>query len=354
MDPIENGKVFPSDQTTVFVRHDDVYGGAHKYGFLPSLGFSDGQANYVRMREDNFIVVQFVQKEEDGSMTAGVQSEQLILALIDRTTKLNNRFPSPQFPKMIEGLQMFLDACRERVEERMAAGVMGKLSNIPPKTDGTNDAIDLQGLWMQYLKLKNLDLPMECPAGVTFELILEALEKNQYIVCSEMDANKLSNPIWSLSDKLPESPLNPENVSGPSDPDIANAVMVLWQQYLPTVFYNAPAEPYPGITPDFIRQAIDEHMYISEQHKENEPSQLTLIPIPEHLIQYHELCAKYEALCNGKSQHPKDRPKDLPIGLLQQAVDEKRILIQENGVWTLAGQIIAHENTSETGAISPS
>ena len=60
-------------------------------------------------------------------MTAGLQSEQIVIALIDRTKKLNNVYPSLQNEKMIEGLQMFLDACQERVQERIERGVMGEL-----------------------------------------------------------------------------------------------------------------------------------------------------------------------------------------------------------------------------------
>lgn len=59
----------------------------------------------------------------------GVQSEQLVIILIDRHKKLNSRFPSPQNEKMLLGLQMFLDACKERVDERIKNGVMGQLKN---------------------------------------------------------------------------------------------------------------------------------------------------------------------------------------------------------------------------------
>ncbi len=60
-------------------------------------------------------------------MVAGLQSEQLVLVLLDRAVKLNARFPSDHNTKMIAGLEMFLEACKERVEERMTRGVMGEL-----------------------------------------------------------------------------------------------------------------------------------------------------------------------------------------------------------------------------------
>lgn len=117
--------VFPSNEKTISVENDPVYGGAHKYEIRHSLGFEDGEPVY----NDETTTIQFVQKNEDGSVISGFQSEQLVLAILDRTQKLNNKLPSPQNEKMIAGLQMFLDACEERVSDRINRGVMGKLKN---------------------------------------------------------------------------------------------------------------------------------------------------------------------------------------------------------------------------------
>lgn len=115
--------VFPSTECTVVVEPDQDYGGAHKYHFTDSTGFKDGKANYVESKQS----IQFVQKNEDGSMTPGVQSEQLLIALIDRHKKLNAKFPSREgalaITKMEESL-MWLEA---RVKERIARDVMGEL-----------------------------------------------------------------------------------------------------------------------------------------------------------------------------------------------------------------------------------
>lgn len=116
--------VFPSQEQTVAVAiNNDEYGGAHCYIFQNCLGFNNGATQY----DNSFQQVRFVQKNHDGSMAAGLQSEQLVIALIDRTKKLNAVYPSSQNEKMIAGLQMFLDACKERVEERINRGVMGEL-----------------------------------------------------------------------------------------------------------------------------------------------------------------------------------------------------------------------------------
>lgn len=115
--------VYPSDEPTISVVDDATYGGAHCYVIRECLGFNDGKTQYVETRQ----VIRFVQKNDDGTMIPGLQSEQLVLALLDRHEKLNARFPSEQNAKMIAGLRMFLEACEERVKNRMERGVMGEL-----------------------------------------------------------------------------------------------------------------------------------------------------------------------------------------------------------------------------------
>lgn len=115
--------VYPSDERTISVVDDATYGGAHCYVIRECLGFNDGKTQYVETEQ----VVRFVQKNDDGTMIPGLQSEQLVLALLDRHEKLNARFPSEQNAKMIAGLRMFLEACEDRVKNRMERGVMGEL-----------------------------------------------------------------------------------------------------------------------------------------------------------------------------------------------------------------------------------
>lgn len=123
--------VFPSTEKTIFVKQDS-YGGAHHYRITNCLGFNpvsqnteyaiDKGLNYEKSQS-----IDFVYKGEDGNFSEGLQSEQLVMMLIDRHKKLNAKFPSPHNEKAIAGLQMFLDACEQRVRERMQRGVMGKL-----------------------------------------------------------------------------------------------------------------------------------------------------------------------------------------------------------------------------------
>lgn len=122
MKPIE-AKVFPSEENTITAEQDEQYGGAHYYQIQNCKGFSNGKTEY----DESLQSIQFVHKADNGEMTPGVQSEQLVLMLIDRTAKLNARFPSEQNEKMLKGLQMFLDACKERVQDRINRGVMGEL-----------------------------------------------------------------------------------------------------------------------------------------------------------------------------------------------------------------------------------
>lgn len=120
---IANAAVYPSLVPTVLVASDDTYAGAHTYLLQKTTGFANGQTNYI----DEHAVLQFVQKDTDGTVISGVLSEQVILALIDRHQKLDEVFPSPHNVKAIAGLQQFLDAQQERVDERVQRGVMGEL-----------------------------------------------------------------------------------------------------------------------------------------------------------------------------------------------------------------------------------
>lgn len=116
--------VYPSKYPTVAVVNDhNNYGGAHHYLFENCSGFADGETQYGGGTQS----IQFVHTLEDGTTVGGLQSEQLVIALIDRHKKLNSRFPSAQNEKMVQALESFLDACKERVDERISRGVMGQL-----------------------------------------------------------------------------------------------------------------------------------------------------------------------------------------------------------------------------------
>ena len=82
-------KVYPSEELTITVEDDAIYGGAHRYEAKNSVGFNNGVAEYV----ESSTTIQFVQKNDDGSIIPGIQSEQLALILLDRCVKLNSRFP---------------------------------------------------------------------------------------------------------------------------------------------------------------------------------------------------------------------------------------------------------------------
>lgn len=123
MNKLIEAKVFPSDENTIEVEDDEIYGGAHNYRIINCMGFSEGKTVYHNTIQS----IRFVQKNDDGTITPGLQSEQLVLMLIDRQQKLNARFPSSQNEKALAGLRMFLEAQEERVRDRMDRGVMGDL-----------------------------------------------------------------------------------------------------------------------------------------------------------------------------------------------------------------------------------
>lgn len=117
--------VFPSKENTIEVIKTDGYDGAHRYRVRHCAGY-DGKKCKIGYT-DRTTTIQFVQKNDDGSIIPGLQSEQLALILLDRVKKLNERYPSEYNEKQIEGLTMFLDACRARIEDRVNRGVMGEL-----------------------------------------------------------------------------------------------------------------------------------------------------------------------------------------------------------------------------------
>lgn len=122
---IKNLLVFPSLESTIEVIPNDGYEGAHRYRARMCTGFNPDKQNHNYI--DKTDTIQFVQKNEDGSTIPGWQSEQLALILLDRVKKLNAKYPSDLNLKQIEGLEMYLAACSERVEERINRGVMGEL-----------------------------------------------------------------------------------------------------------------------------------------------------------------------------------------------------------------------------------
>jgi len=119
---LDVGVVFPSNEVTVVVAEDQDYGGAHRYIFKESLGHVDGNPVYA----DTFQGINFVKREESG-MVAGIQSEQLLIALIDRHKKLNAKFPSKENAVAITHLETALLWFGKRVQDRINRGVMGEL-----------------------------------------------------------------------------------------------------------------------------------------------------------------------------------------------------------------------------------
>lgn len=115
--------VYPSDFKSISVFDDADYGGAHQYVLTNSVGFKDGKAEYVPFTQ----TIQFVQKNEDGSMIPGLQSEQLLLALVDRHKKLNDKYPSREGALAITKMEEALHWLQARVKERIDRGVMGQL-----------------------------------------------------------------------------------------------------------------------------------------------------------------------------------------------------------------------------------
>lgn len=120
---IANGTVFPSSLNTIQVVNDEKYHGAHRYIIQNSRGYNNNRAEY----DDSYTKLNFIQKNEDGSIIPGVQDEQLILILLDRARKLNEVYPSKWNDIKVHALNIALDACKGRVKGRIADNIMGEL-----------------------------------------------------------------------------------------------------------------------------------------------------------------------------------------------------------------------------------
>lgn len=128
METLLNATVYPSSVKSVAVDDfdgEEYEGGAHRYIFRDSLGFNSEtkEAEYA----DSEQIIDFVMKDPIGGIKAGVQSEQLLIALIDRHKKLNAKFPSREGAIAITKMEEALHWLRARVEERINRGVMGDL-----------------------------------------------------------------------------------------------------------------------------------------------------------------------------------------------------------------------------------
>lgn len=115
--------VYPSDKITIGVVNDD-FDGAYEYQFVNCLGFESGETQYDPAQIQR---INFVRKREDGTMIPGLQSEQLLIALIDRHKKLNAKYPSREGALAITKMEEALHWLEARVRERIDRGVMGKL-----------------------------------------------------------------------------------------------------------------------------------------------------------------------------------------------------------------------------------
>lgn len=123
---LEGVSVYPSNVETIEFMNDD-FNGAHRYRIKLSKGY-----NQTKKRvdySDKKTVIQFIQKNADGSVIPGLQDEQLILVMMDRLKKLDAKFHSDTVTKKMKALQDYLDACKERIDERLGRGVYGELKD---------------------------------------------------------------------------------------------------------------------------------------------------------------------------------------------------------------------------------
>lgn len=116
--------VFPSTENTIVsIKTDDKFNGAHNYEVKPMLRYEPGVGAAYGLEG---MPVTFVKKNDDGTWQPGLQSEQLLLLLIDRHVKMSAVFPSPQDDHFLSFLNSALNVLAMRVQDRTRRGVMGE------------------------------------------------------------------------------------------------------------------------------------------------------------------------------------------------------------------------------------
>jgi len=123
--------VFPSTNKTIKVIDDSTHkenevgylNPCHLYEINECVGFQNGETQYVPSTQN----IQFVQKNTDGTVIPGLQSEQLALVMLHRLETMNEKFPSIFNDLQKQGLKLYLLGCKMRIEDRFSQGVMGTL-----------------------------------------------------------------------------------------------------------------------------------------------------------------------------------------------------------------------------------
>ena len=119
--------IYPSDQKTIYVSNtEDEYGGAHSYSVKYAAKFNE-QTKQIDYNLGKAVKLDFLKKNEDGSWNEGLQSEQLLLVLINRHEKLNAKFPSKDGSRAITHMKKALWYLEKRTKEREGRKVVGEL-----------------------------------------------------------------------------------------------------------------------------------------------------------------------------------------------------------------------------------
>ena len=121
------GIVFPSHQRTIFSafnpEEDEYNGGAHHYCLNHCAGHGANDTVYLFSEQ----CIQFIHVREDGKVIPGIQDEQLLLVMIDRMNRLNDRFPSKYYVEIMTGLEQAREGMEKRKRERLHDEKLGKL-----------------------------------------------------------------------------------------------------------------------------------------------------------------------------------------------------------------------------------
>lgn len=135
-------KVFPSDIESIKIfEKEDGSDKGHHYSLLKTTGWDSGTYNYI----NEPVLLNFIKKNKKG-LFPGIQSEQLILVVLDRTIKLNKTAPCEENEIMIQACKDFLEAAAQRVMNKIIyeeeAQLLRDLENSQLDDNITEDEIE--------------------------------------------------------------------------------------------------------------------------------------------------------------------------------------------------------------------
>lgn len=109
MKEIKNGKVFPSEYTSILTINEEE-DNASEYMLVEAEKLEGGEVKY---RKVGAPAIKFLRQKDDGTWSTGILEEQLILMLMDRVEKKKSGLMGLK----MDALAAYLEACKIEAKE---------------------------------------------------------------------------------------------------------------------------------------------------------------------------------------------------------------------------------------------